>query len=210
MVAVLAISSFANAGGDIAPIEPVVEVESHEIYESSFYVGLGYSYINSNNDAQPAFTSPGYGIGLQPTRGSEIDITGDAFTLIAGYNFNKYFAVEGRYSATFGDLTFDDGAGETDFNGDISNLALYLKPMYPIGGLTLYGLLGYGEVTVDDAWGENSESDFQWGIGASYAATENVSIFVDYTVLYDDSGFDSIVLGDYQIDAINIGITYTF
>ncbi|MCO4845035.1 MAG: porin family protein [Sulfurovum sp.] len=207
VVTVLAMSTLAIAGGDIAPVEPVVEVEA-PIDDSSFYVGLGYSAMNMNNDAALRVTAPGFGVNLL-SWSPNADISGDALSLIAGYNFNKYIGVEGRYSATFGDLTFDNGT-ETDYNGDMSNIALYLKPMYPMGGITLYGLLGYGEVTVEDDFTEYSESGFQWGLGASYAMTENIGIFVDYTTLYDDTGFDTVTIGDYKVDSINFGLTYTF
>ncbi|MFT7824660.1 MAG: outer membrane beta-barrel protein, partial [Sulfurimonas sp.] len=109
----------------------------------------------------------------------------------------------------------DAGDSDTDF----SNLAIYLKPMYPIGDLTLYGLLGYGKTTLE--WEDNyekSDSDFQWGIGAGYRISESLSLFVDYTVLYDDDEFDPpsaevMVMGhtkDYKADAITLGITYKF
>lgn len=208
IVTVLAMGTFAIAGGDIAPVEPVVEVEATAVDESSFYVGLGYSGMNMNQELNARPTVGGF-VGSFGA-GNESDISSNAITLIAGYNFNKYLAVEGRYSASFGDLTFDNGT-ETDFDGDMSNIALYLKPMYPLGGVTLYGLLGYGEVTIDDTFREYSESGFQWGLGASYAATENIGVFVDYTVLYDDTGFDTISsFIDYRVDAINVGLTYSF
>ena len=202
IVAVMAMGTFAVAGGDIQPVvEPVVEVVAPVADDSSFYVGLGYSYMN--------FQGEGEGEGPY-----EYDINGNAFTVLAGYNFNKYFAVEGRYSLTVGDLTYEEGDYEGDWEGDMTNIALYLKPMYPISELTLYGLLGYGQVTLDrDSEEEFSESGFQWGLGASYAVNDNIGVFVDYTRLYDDTGFDGG--GRYEdedivIDSINVGVTYKF
>ena len=56
-----------------------------------------------------------------------------------------------------------------------------------------------------------SESGFQWGLGASYEVVENVGVFVDYTNLYDDTGFDGELPNqDVLADSINIGFTYTF
>jgi len=117
---------------------------------------------------------------------------GDATLLLAGYNFNQYIGVEARY------------AGLTDC---LENSAIYLKPMYPIGGTTVYGLLGYGETTYDNG-DSYSESGFQWGLGANYAVTENIGVFVDYTNLYDDSGFSAGT--DVTVDSVNVGVTYTF
>jgi opacity protein-like surface antigen len=115
----------------------------------------------------------------------------DAVLLLAGYNFNEYIGVEARY------------AGLTDC---IDNAAIYVKPMYPIGDAKVYALLGYGETTYDNGVVDNSEDSFQWGLGANYAVTENIGLFADYTNLYDDTfaGVDSTV------DAINVGVTYTF
>lgn len=116
---------------------------------------------------------------------------GDEVLLLAGYNFNEYIGVEARY------------AGLTDC---LANTAIYVKPMYPIDDAKVYALLGYGETTYDNGVVDNSESGFQWGLGANYAVTENIGLFADYTNLYDDTfaGVDSTV------DAINVGVTYTF
>ncbi len=116
----------------------------------------------------------------------------DATLLLAGYNFNQYIGVEARY------------AGLTDC---IDNAAIYVKPQYPItDAAKVYALLGYGETTYDNGVVDNSENGFQWGLGANYAVTENIGVFADYTNLYDDTfaGVDSTV------DAINVGVTYTF
>jgi len=197
IAAVMAMGTFAIAGGDIAPVEePMVEVAAPVIDESGFYLGLGYSYMKLTID-------DGY---------SEGDYTGNAITALAGYNFNKYIAVEGRYSVVLGDIT-EDWRGERDIDGELSNIALYLKPMYPIGGLTLYGLLGYGQVTFDhESWEGDKESGFQWGLGASYAVNDNIGAFVDYTRLYDDEGFSGCfcVIENVVVDSINVGVTYKF
>ena len=174
--AVAAMSSLGFAGGDFAPVEPVIETPMVEESTGSFYAGLGYSYMN-----------------LDPDNNSEAD--GDAVLLLAGYNFNQYIGVEGRYS------------GLTDC---LENTAIYLKPMYPMGGITLYGLLGYGQVDYDHGV-SLSESGFQWGLGASYEVVENIGVFVDYTNLYDDTGFDGALPNqDVLADSINVGFTYTF
>ncbi len=193
-IAVVAMSTFALAGGDIAPVEPVVEVEAPVVDDSGFYVGLGYSYIKTN---------------VKEAGDPEFDITGDAIGILAGYNFNQYIAVEGRYGTTFGDITYEDESGSMDTSGDMTNWGIYLKPMYPMGELTLYGLLGYGELTIDDAGSEESDGGLQWGLGASYAVNDNVGVFVDYTRLYDDSGFDSNNV-DVVAESINVGFTYKF
>lgn len=204
MVTVIAMSTFSIAGGDIAPIEPEV-VEAPVVDESNFYVGLGYSYMNMNIEGSEQLNAVFY-----PPVIGETDITGHSLTMLAGYNFNKYIALEGRYTLSLGDMDVDNTAGESDLDADMSNLALYLKPMYPVEELTLYGLLGYGQVTLDNGT-EYTESGFQWGIGASYDVNDNVGVFVDYTRLYDDKGFDNTWVGqDVVVDSVNVGVTYKF
>jgi len=121
--------------------------------------------------------------------GTEHD--GDEVLLLAGYNFNQYIGVEARY------------AGLTDC---LENYGIYVKPMYPIGDANVYALLGYGETSYDNGVVDNSENGFQWGLGANYAVMENIGVFADWTRLYDDTfaGVDSTV------DAVNVGVTYTF
>jgi opacity protein-like surface antigen len=190
LVSLLMISSLAVAGGDIAPVEP--EINTPEVIEdfssSGFYAGLGYSYILMNN------------------AGAAGDVTGNALTLQAGYNIHKYFAVEGRYTMTLGDLDVDNGPD----NGDISNIALFLKPQYSIDKIKLYGLLGYGQVTYDNGTTDYSEDGFQYGAGISVAATDNIDVYIDYTRLYDDDDFDGLLSQDITVDAVNIGVNYKF
>ncbi len=193
LVAVVAMSTFAIAGGDIAPIiDPVIDeptVEAPVVPSiGSFYLGLAYSYMNVNK---------------QEIGGPvEIDTSGNAYTLLAGYNINPYFAIEGRYSATVGDLNVDNGTTDTDVDADLSNMGLYIKPMYPITNFNLYALLGYGEVELED----ETESGFQWGLGASYSVNENIAVFTDYTRLYDDSDDGA----DVVVDAFTVGLNYKF
>ena len=55
------------------------------------------------------------------------------------------------------------------------------------------------------------EDGFQWGLGASYAFTEEVSVFADYISLYDDTGFDyRAKLDDVDADTWTVGLTYNF
>ena len=169
IVAFFAMNTMAFAGGDISPVEPEITIPEMTESTGSFYVGAGYSYMNLD-------------------AGTEHD--GDAVLLLAGYNFNQYFAVEVRY------------AGLTDC---LENYALYVKPMYPIGDVAVYGLLGYGETTYDNGV-SSSEDDFQWGLGANYTVTEQIGVFADYTNLFDDT-----VAGvDQTVDSVNVGVTYKF
>jgi OOP family OmpA-OmpF porin len=150
---------------------------------SPFYVGIAYSYFDSS-----------YG---------STDVTGDGLSYLAGYDFNNYFAIEGRYTGSTGDLSIDGD----DRSKSISNLALYAKATYPFNNFAIYGLLGYGQTKA------NNESDGapQYGAGLSYDFNQNFGLLLDWTRLYDDKGLN--YAGDtskYKIDTWNFGVTYNF
>ena len=221
IVAALAMNAFAFAGGDIAPVEPEVtvpEVVEAAPFPGAFYVGLGYSYMNANIDSHSWTDSEELSAStlVLAEMIPEADLSANSVLFLAGYKYNQYLGLEARYTMNVGDLDYDgDDAAEME-DGDMSNIGIYVKGMYPVmEALDVYALLGYGQVTIDtELTGDLSESGFQWGLGASYAVTENIGVFADYTRLYDDEGFDGDIDGvpgvDVMVDSINVGVTYTF
>jgi opacity protein-like surface antigen len=191
LVAVLAMSTFAVAGGDIAPVEPMVETPMvEESTPGAFYLGLAYGA--ANGDVSWTDTP----LSGEPISGSD-DTDYDTIMLQAGYKFNPYIAVEGRYWF--------------DLDEDVDTWGIYAKPMYPVtDAIDIYALLGYASSDVDyiDADG------FSWGLGGAYAFTDNVAVFVDYTSMYDDDDTVAYVGGserlDTEITSWNFGVTYTF
>ena len=194
----VAISSLGFAGGDIAPVEPLVMAPViMDSNDQGVYVGIGISAVSARDSSLGInFTSVKFG---QDRLGN--------VTFLLGYNLNKYLAVEGRYSTTF----TDEDLVEMD------SLSLFVKPQYPLSeDFFVYGLLGYGSVKMDGvsvAKGrvDVDDSDFQWGLGASYAIGENYTIFLDYTSLA--SNMDGIYYnGARQVDAdaLTLGGTYKF
>ena len=228
--AVFAMSSFAIAGGDIAPVEePVVEVP--EVVAPSvggFYLGLAYGYLNATDDV--TFTS-----GPIETSVNLFDDSYGEIMLQAGYKFNEYVAVEGRYwfGVSNGSWLNPGGSSESGIPAigaaaaDLSFDAwgIYVKPMYPVAeSFNIYALLGYGSIDStfdgDDNWEDATSADgFSWGIGAEYMFNENVSVFVDYTSIYDGDE-DTTVMDEhgniYDINndgsayVIDFGVTYKF
>ena len=224
IVAALAISTFAFAGGDIAPVEPAVEVpEVAPVSEGGFYIGGAVSMFDVSGDY--------YWYNLNPYEGEEGSSSGDdiTFMLQAGYEFNKYLAIEGRYwfessfteTYTFTNYDINDigTPGTLSADSEFSAWGIYIKPMYPVtDALSVYGLLGYGNTIVTDNndYDYVDEDGFQWGAGVSYAFTENLSVFADYVQLCNDTEvykvYDS---GDYSgenydVYTINFGVTYKF
>jgi len=179
LMAVIATSVFAVAGGDIAPVEPEVNIPTEETsaFAGNFYLGAGYGYETVEADALGVSTDENY----------------DTVVLQAGYKFNEYIAAEARYWID----TESDGA---------DTWGIYAKPMYPVTTeVDVYALLGYAEVDAD-----GFDGGFSWGLGASYAINDNVSVFADYVSMYDDT---MTILGtdvDTTVDTVNVGVTYNF
>ena len=194
LVSILALSGVSYAGGDIVPVEEVIVPD---VDNSAFYIGLGIGYSSLNDD----FTNE--------------EISNNTVMLQAGYRYNEYVSLEGRYSFGF-NTDYDRGHllpdPFLDYNGDVSNWGIYVKPMYPIGDFNIYALLGYGGVQLDDLMlGDAYEDGFQWGLGGSYAINENFSVFVDYVSLYDDTGFDyRAQLRNIDSDTWTVGVSYKF
>jgi len=221
-VTVLAMSACAIAGGDFAPVEPMIqtqEVPAAVIDDSGFYVGLAYGYADITDD----YT------GSTGSFGNHED-SFNTYMLQAGYKMNQYIAVEGRYWDSVGDGDWTDtytlpNGSVVNTNGPCSEFSawgIYVKPMYPVTEVfDVYALLGYGNVDLSSDFGTNAkfldmdEDGFQWGFGASYELTDNWAVFADYVNLYDDTSA-AIAQGtysethDYSIYTVNVGVTYRF
>lgn len=234
VAAVMAMSTFASAGGDIAPVEPVAEIIA-PVVDSGFYVGIAYSAAN--------FTSDYVGqVNVNDSWEGTYEEDYDAIMLQAGYKINKYFAVEGRYWESTGDASWSEtandgqhtgnGAGSwkaegTDSDAEFTAWGLYVKPMYPVTeDFDVYALLGYGNNTLSyDGVDDLDENGFQWGLGASYDLTDDFSLFADYVQMHSDeitattnnsgagrngSAWTGTIDSDDTIYTLNFGLTYKF
>ena len=194
-VALLAITSnLAMAGGDFStPVEPEINIPEKEIIVvddnikyDGFYAGGALSYLRMN---------------------AIDELRGHALTLIGGYYFNKYIGLETRYTRTLTDPDLDSGASVTSSADTLSNLGIYVKPMYNITtGFSIYGLAGYGKAEAGDL----EESGLQWGLGSKYELANGVGIFFDYMNLYDGDDFDTVNAKDAFFSSTTVGATYTF
>lgn len=211
VVTIVTMSSLGFAGGDIGPVVVQESVET-----DNFYIGVGIQAM-STRDSSVSMDI------FNVKRGQ--DRLGN-ISLNAGYEFNNYLAVEGRYATSF----TDEDKVKLD-----SSWSILLKPMYKFEDeeeratgedyFAVYALLGYGNVNIK---GQNfsivnvDESDFQWGLGFSYTFRENSdseeyqykdswTIFADYV----NSGNN--MDGPYyngapkvDSDAFTVGISYKF
>ncbi len=206
LVAVLAMSTFAVAGGDMVPVvEPLIEVPViiEEEDNSKFYLGLGYSYVEEDFDVKPDFDET-YSM--------------DSVMFQAGYQFNPYFAIEARYWMNGSDFEVDSSGA--DISGDFTAWGIYAKPQYPVTeSLNIYALLGYASTSLEPDIEDINYLDtdsFSWGVGIEYMLTENFALFLDYTNLayIDEFTFNGVDLPDNDVEStissINFGLTYKF
>ena len=200
----LLIQSVAMAGGDITPVEQPTAPLPLVHDNNGLYLGLGVTSMNLDNDlSKESFSA-----------------TGIMFQ--AGYQFNQYIALEGRYTMHLDNLKYDHGTttnpNYSDYPGDFSNVGIYIKPMYHFNDFSIYGLLGYGEVTLtdlpypgNDGSVDRAEDGFQWGVGLAYAINHAVSIYADYVNAYDDKGFDYRAQdADITSELWTLGVSYRF
>ncbi len=196
IVAVLGMSSFGFADESQAPVASTEIEESSENKDEGLYLGLAYTHLSLDVDHRGE------------TIVSEMDYS--ALTLQAGYKFNPYIAVEGRYGISLGDPDVE-GALPID-DSEITVWGIYVKPMYPVAPeFDIYALLGYAGTNVEGSFNSGKsfdvdESSFSWGLGGTYAITEEFSVFADYLLFYDDSSADF----DKVVDSFNFGVSYQF
>ena len=219
IVAALAVSTFAVAGGDIAPVEPVVETPMvEEVSTGGFYAGIAYSLMGSD------ITTSTYDANQNLVDRFDLSLDMGAVMLDLGYKFNDYIAVEGRYWIGINsdsDNILHDGNQYDPLDTDSDAWGIYVKPMYPVtDSFDIYGLLGYGSASLNDtsAFGDDVDG-ISWGVGASYAFSDSWSLFVDYVAFTDDTLTNNAItnaLGvddssyDHEFDTLNFGINYQF
>ena len=221
-VAAVMLNSFAVAGGDIAPVVPVVvEDESNGWYAGG---AIYYSRVYSTHSAW---------FDKSPRSQDELgELTG-----IIGYEYNEYLAFEGRASLSL----FNEDYAE------VYNYSFLVKPQYKFRDetgdeenyFTLYGLLGFGYVNVEGTDGDTPAApetigktlvddwQFQYGIGLSYTVvdTDNSvrnkgdwTLFVEYMMHMNDEsmdptrlyGYDDRIYDELSMDSLNVGVTYHF
>lgn len=199
LAAVVSLSSFGLADENTAPVEAAATEESSGDKDEGLYLGLAYTHLSHDLDAK------------HKTTVTELDYS--ALSLQVGYKFNLYIAVEGRYGMTFGDPDASDRQIEDD--SEITVWGIYAKPMYPVAPeFDIYALLGFAGTNATGSFHYNGmlrsfdvdETGLSWGVGGTYAITEEISVFADYLLFYDDSS----VLFDKVIDSFNFGVSYQF
>ncbi len=132
--------------------------------------------------------------------GSDSTATG---TILGGVEVNDYLAVEGRLTKTLGDYEIKDHKPIS-----LTNAALYLKPQYKFELGSVYALIGYGVSKVDFMDKTTTSSGFQYGAGASYDMSDEVSLFADYTRLMDGGKQISKATKMDSVSSFNLGAIF--
>ncbi|PML75576.1 outer membrane beta-barrel protein [Enterovibrio norvegicus] len=113
----------------------------------------------------------------------------------AGYFFNDYLAVEGR---------FGTGLKRTDGIAVNSLASAYVKGNIPVTNqIAMYALAGYVASEVDNNGnGKVSDSGFSFGLGMHYALSSETAVTVEFI---NASASDNLGLS-----AVNLGFQYRF
>ena len=162
---------------------------------AGLYLGLGYTHTNIELGVfDDFFAIPAF------------DVATDSIVFLAGFDFNEWIGVEGRYywNITSAVVEAINDYGLLD-EYRAESFAFYAKPQYSFDVISLYALLG---VTMNDYTLLLQSSDdtlFSWGAGAKLNFTESFGAFVDYT----DLG-ESDILRTAGLNSWNFGFTYKF
>lgn len=188
--------TFAGGGGKnvMKAMEPVLAIPTLEVVKD-YYVGVGYSCAQVTGDnPDQEFLAMG------------------AISVDVGYQVNEFLAVEARYTRSLSDINYKTWNVDRDLDGSsLSNLGIYLKPQYNFEAFGLYGLLGYGQVKLDNGENTFTENGLQYGLGTTFSVL-GTNIFLDYRRLYDSEGFDTLASDEQDVAAnsYTLGVNYLF
>jgi opacity protein-like surface antigen len=155
------------------------------------YFGIGYSEISYDSDRQDDLKLPTWKVKL-------------------GNKFSKYLAIEARYSGPVDDdtrsyLNIDNDPFEVKSRIE-QMYGIYLRPMFPIGAFSVYGLAGFTHVDVKEEIkniGSDTfdEEDFSYGGGVEWYLFPHMSLNVEWARLLDD---------EHNMDEITGGLNFRF
>ncbi len=207
--------TFTKGAKEVEPAEPAIaEVpEEPAVQKPKWYVGGALGSAQDKIESEASVCG-----GCEVDFGKEeitqapdktVTDTGSARSttamLLAGYEINDFLAIEGRLTKALSDFEIGDREPIS-----FTNVALYLKPQYKFEDFTIYALIGAGLSTFDYRGVSTKSFGLQYGAGASYAITDQLSVFADYTMLNDKDKKISSMTTNKSIDSINAGVIYTY
>ncbi len=224
LIALLASSNLAMAGGDISPVEfyeevvaveavpvepvivpviqPVVKAVVRPVANvSGLYAGLGIVAANYDTNCDCVGDKSG------------TDATAGVMARV-GYDFNKYVGIEARGMRT----------NWKSNGGKIKHAGVFVKPMLPVGDATnVYGLVGLAKTTTQGSLRTTNVEGLAFGAGVEYDLSSDKKKDAKYDREFDGKGDQEKGLGlfaDYErlyyksgspdLDAVSAGVTYDF
>ena len=194
-LAIMAVSAHAGKNVIPAPVEPL-PVPPAVIPPLGLYIGGGFTYSKAECQCDPS---------VKCENGTSCAKVNSATTyganLKAGYMFNEYIGLEGKYIYTpWGDK-----------DRTLKHYGLYLKPTFPVtDNLDVYALLGYGKTECETL--KDAQKGFAWGAGAEYTINKKIAgkkdgfgVYVEYLRPLKKTGNKNIT-----VDMINAGVSYNF
>jgi len=166
---------------------------AHAASEQGGYVGGQYNFGSVKFED----TDFGFSKTAKPT----------ALTVLGGWNFNEYFAVEGRIGFGAGS---DSLVAGLDVKVD-SYFSALARGTFPVNEMfNVYGLLGLtsGKVKLEYDGGSSSSSDtgLAYGVGAEVNFAKQHGVSLEYAHLLKGSEDGT----DYTITSISLGYRYRF
>ncbi len=116
--------------------------------------------------------------------------------LKSGYKADKNLSFEFRHIRSISkrseDVYTNISLPEDGSYAYFHSTGLYMKPQFFLTEpFSIYGLFGLTYTLVDgkSQWQYNllNDFDFSWGIGAEYSVNDEISFFVDYSTLFDNT-----------------------
>lgn len=187
--------------------------------ESGWYVGgsVGPSYADIDEDGiNTGLASSGF-----PVTAFEDDERDTGYKLFAGYQFNRYIAIEGGYfdlgEFDFQATTLPDGM--LDGRIEIHGVNLDLVGMVPLTDrFAIFGragvqrarakdrFIGSGIVNVFNPRREETDTNYKAGVGLQYAITPSL----DFRFEVERYRIDDAVGNTGDIDLLSVGLVYRF
>jgi OOP family OmpA-OmpF porin len=202
--------------------------------EPGFYLGGSAGNARYDISKQDMDDAANFGLvsngGVILTRTATFDDSDTAWSLIAGFRFNRYFAVETgyvdlgntRYRSSGTTRFFGLGTVPTSINIDIGAKGAVIAGSLaaPLGGhFDVHGQLGafFARTTLDIGVGiggvntptrlESDSQDLFAGVGLAYHFFDGLTASVDYS-RYKDVGSENET-GEGDVTSFRVGLTYT-
>lgn len=191
--------------------------------EQGWYLGLSGGETRSDlggSDLDSTWSSQGF------TASSSVDNTDNGWKLYAGYNYSKYFAVEGGW-VDLGKVSFNStvsaapaGYSAGTLNGDVKTKGgVFLDAVGTLplqNNFSVFGKLGLYDIETElNASGtsgtvNNSETraGYKYGVGAGYDFARNFGARLEWE-RFNKVG-DKNKTGEADIDLLSVGLTYKF